>query len=906
MLRADTLKLLLMHALIISPTRNSGRVTSPVLNLMFLTGSLVVAEKSTPQPKQQSMVAQYLDLETTTSFDMMLDPMDVNALKHVEVGPMNKETDLSSSSGGNEVSRTSFVDMDKSRQGNVSGLRETGESAEEKTDSNSPWNFTDFQENEQASEQLGDVMPLQTLEFDQTEWSEEDSLDSDGLVPENTSNSSRPGVMFRRPLLTDVTNKSASGVLSMHATRMHVPEENATGSLSLERRASESLPFNRTNVPVFIDETAAGDLLSIGARKSTTFRAEMMGNSILKAANATKRVDESSLSYSTTVKTNTDVKDAEFDSVTTRSSQSCAHRCTDDTNFPCSCDETCVVHKTCCADFAQTCAGLFRRAVTKFNHLLFASVRCDVLSSVIMVESCPSPSHSEDNDPAEADTEHFEAILSSGVLYDKNPSEDHEADSLSEILSNAPVTDYETGITYANVSIYECSTRRNDISGSNQASDGRAGVWQTQIGTSNDYFQNKLSNILRKLDLSTYSYIPPTTYPAWAGSLCFSNWTLACISRMSGRLDSSGLTCNTSVSEYYRLRHLLPTFPLPDQRNGHVACAMCLADFQKTSGKAHRYLIDGPKIFPSKTDIPGVFEYSLHKDEGVRLEEAIPWLRWRCSIPDDAPTQVESDQCEVLQCDKLYLLMPSGDCKKAAEAEFAIQEDLVFEGKTCRLDPKAFAEAVTCYLQTFHDLKASNKPARSYRENRTSTNGADTTGQKFIVIRMEMYFEADDVESKILDLAVTTDMYLRFYTAMLIFAQNYCSKNGEKAEGTGQENNLLTRKADSASNSIRTKNTHTADIGMDLAEMPAGFIFHICINILKLNGNLIDDFNCEYTSKYYTTPLDNEIAGVYSELGDLKCLLEAGLRSGSKGFKPSAQLLSMYCFGLVLVLFQIH
>ena len=73
-------------------------------------------------------------------------------------------------------------------------------------------------------------------------------------------------------------------------------------------------------------------------------------------------------------------------------SVSCEQRCGESTNYPCSCDKKCLVHKTCCEDMAHACPALFRLAVTKFDWLLSAAVRCDAITSVFTVESCPQRS----------------------------------------------------------------------------------------------------------------------------------------------------------------------------------------------------------------------------------------------------------------------------------------------------------------------------------------------------------------------------------------------------------------------------------------------------------------------------------------------------------------------------------
>ncbi|RUS72427.1 hypothetical protein EGW08_019806 [Elysia chlorotica] len=781
--------------------------------------------------------------------------------------------------------KTPVIGVDEKLQRNATELMETRASEVVMTDS--PWNLTGYQgaqigpteaNSNQTIGQLGKVKSPHTLEIHQTGRHIKDSAKAHSIPSEDALKIYKNYEKTEIPLVSRVTNTSSSGMLSLDTTWMPRTENMTKGSPTFERMVKRSLSSNRTKNDS--TESAEGDFLSL-------------------ITNTTERVGESLQTYDATGTTRADKTDADLQSlVTPRNPQSCAHRCTDDTNFPCSCDEKCVVYKTCCADFAQTCAGLFRRAVTKFRNLLFVSVRCDALTSVIVVESCP-PTSPEEMHPSDIEGIDLEAILSTGVSYDKlSPSEDESLDtySLSGILSNAPVTDYETGIIYANTSIYECNTG-NTISGSSQSSDDIKGTWKTQIGTFSEEFENKVSNTQAKLDFSTYSFVPPTTHPAAAGSLCFSNWTLTCIAQMSSRLGLGLVTCNTSVNEYYRLRSVFPTLPLPDLHTSHLVCAICLADFQKLTGNGHRFFIHGFKTLMSISDVPGYVEYSF-QENSVRFEKPIPWSKWRCSIPDKAITQ-NYGQCTTLQCNSLFLLLPNGECKKAAATEIAIQEDLLFKGKLCRLDPAAFANAAKCYLDGFHGLKMSSKPLRSYRDTRTSRPANFTTNRNLIIIKMEMYFKTAAFDTEIWNLQTG---YFRFFAAMMIFAQNYCSKNE-----TAQD---ISSKAVTASPPIDIESTDIATLwpigtNVTATDVLSCFIFSYCFNIHDANVNLFNDLDCEITSEIRTPSSYIQVGEMFSEVLDLQCLGESYDVSDlvSKGCKVFSQHITMHCFALLLFLF---
>ncbi|GFR81024.1 hypothetical protein ElyMa_002329900 [Elysia marginata] len=212
---------------------------------------------------------------------------------------------------------------------------------------------------------------------------------------------------------------------------------------------------------------------------------------------------------------------------------SCYLRCGEDNNYPCSCAEKCVVNLNCCEDFADKCPALLDLALSNFDHLLFASVRCDDRLAVFMVDLCPSIFH-EDRRPSRENNTYSDNIPSVIASQQNTKAEKtYNVSSIQGVLSNAPFTDCATGIVYANVSIYECNRRTPQ----NNFTRGKGVTWLTYFETKNNTIPRTVTTLQDQLDLESYSYIPPESHPIISGSMCYNKWTVSCISRLSDRAE---------------------------------------------------------------------------------------------------------------------------------------------------------------------------------------------------------------------------------------------------------------------------------------------------------------------------------------------------------------------------------
>ena len=541
-----------------------------------------------------------------------------------------------------------------------------------------------------------------------------------------------------------------------------------------------------------------------------------------------------------------------------RHAVSCKQRCGEDISFPCSCNEKCVVYKTCCEDLRETCSELYTNALAKFATLVSASIRCDPMSMVFTVDTCP-PVSSEKVNPLKTDAS-FSQTVSSTIPFSQSTKNDNSKKMFSvlEILVNAPVTDYETGIIFANITIYECNKREN-YSNSTQTWANPVGAWQAQLGT-----PVTMTPAEQEMDFSAFSYVPSDSHPSTAGSLCYNQKVLFCITELSKDLEIPQPTCNLSVSEYYETRLDLVRITEFDQSWAQRdICAICLAQYQSSSDRDNRFFPSGLKVLTSLDENPVFVVFDLHKD-WRQLNRPIPWWSWTCRIPDQTSTGADRE-CRVLQCDERFLLTPDGLCRKAMEAEFAIQQDIMFKGRICKINPNSFAEITKCYLLAISKVTATNKPFRSYQTYMARQNIT------LITIRMEMYIDAEQYEDSIVDLY---RMHETFFPTLSVFVQHYCSlettlhheKNSRSIlpSQITSDTNFLKKPEREKTTSFKTNDIETKDISVD-------FFYSYCFQIRNIDTSLHDTIGCDWSSELYTSALvrvDGRTAGAI----ELECL----------------------------------
>ncbi|GFS16573.1 hypothetical protein ElyMa_003218000 [Elysia marginata] len=548
---------------------------------------------------------------------------------------------------------------------------------------------------------------------------------------------------------------------------------------------------------------------------------------------------------------------------TTRSSTSCNQRCGEDASFPCSCDEKCVVHKTCCHDLEETCPVLYKQAVTKFEHLLSASVRCDAISVVLMVQSCPVYAEEIVGDLKEDAIDKVTQNRSPVIKRSRGVNQRKNVNTIQNILTNAPVTDFGTGIIYANASIYECNKREKTLYAP-QASANLTGTWKTQIGT---LFKNiHVADIKEELHLSTYSYIPPQSHRVTSKSLCYNQRTLSCIANLSASFGIHDIMCNTSVSEYYNIRKDFLSLPYSDERVRENICDVCMAEFQSAPGAGDRFFLSGFRVLMSLSATPAKVVYDLH-EELRGLRQTNPWWSWTC----DDNVDPADPSCRVLKCDPRFLFTEDGLCRRLVEAEFSIQEEILYNGMVFKMDVEVFVGFIKCFMKTFCKVLPTEKPYRTYRlyHARTGTN--------LTAVRLEMYFNLTDLEYRpvLFDFVGKFDA---FYASMLFFTQNHCSlkQDIERKTPPAKDNSSLPISdgvLDVRGASImKGKDIFSITEKSTMAQMLEKFVFIMCLQLVSMDSDLTDDITCDEWSEYMHFTTDATMKSLLSKTKDSECI----------------------------------
>ncbi|GFS22242.1 carbohydrate sulfotransferase [Elysia marginata] len=619
---------------------------------------------------------------------------------------------------------------------------------------------------------------------------------------------------------------------------------------------------------------------------------------------------------------------------TSRNAASCIQRCGEDNYYPCSCNEKCLVHKTCCEDLAQACPEVYHRALGRFGHLLSSSVRCDPVSDVLMVNSCPSEIDQREvlpgtgnppRNPVQGQSFPKEALHRTGkplenslgdqisfklaqhgtgnplrkTLQDQSsateilqgtenpprnsPSKTAQKQSSMtnrplnaiDILSNAPVTDYATGIIFANARIFQCN-KQLDYHGMTVA----PGTWKTHVGSSDEAknsIETHRDRVDQVVDLSSYSYSPPRSHPVSAGSVCFNDSVRSCIDKMSTKLGLHQLTCYKSVTDYHKERKTIK-LANPDPQD---ICAWCLSEYQSSLENPFRYNLYGYglKVLMSLSPNPSQVVYALHYDS-QRLRNPFPWLAWTCNVPENT-TSVSNTQtaCRVLKCQKLFQITPDGFCRKLVEIEIFIQDGFLFEQEMCWIEPDAFFELIACFLREFYELKATSKPYRLFRVHQNSWN------KNMTVVRMEVYYDASQFEDLFFYLYSKDEMSL----ALLYFIKHFCLRNklsmtaGDSDTIMNQGNVSLSPNIDQINSHEALANTLWTSLVSDFTipqkdfekaiNSPAIIIFGYCFQFGTERGFLAETLHCDSSRVSILTNASSvKIADQVSQTADRKCI----------------------------------
>ncbi|GFO47670.1 hypothetical protein PoB_007417500 [Plakobranchus ocellatus] len=456
--------------------------------------------------------------------------------------------------------------------------------------------------------------------------------------------------------------------------------------------------------------------------------------------------------------------------------ESCYQRCGDVASFPCSCEVRCVVHNNCCKDLAQTCPTLYNLALHKFRHLHQAAVRCDEVEAIFVIDSCPRK-----------EKRFGKRTLDSGsspvnISEQKRSSQNSASQYIDnfalilDIAQAAPVTDINTGITYANSSIYECN-KLLTYNLSAQSENSAKRTWSVGLGSLESSVPSSLSEFQQKIDLMRFSYIPPSLQPSLSGVMCYNEKVLSCISRLSKSM-ANHVTCNVSAREYYEIQTSRYPFTFTKAPLEAQTCAWCVFEYRHEKYFNNRYPANGFRISAFMSDSTGKVVFD-HRERSQRL--LLPWSSWACEASSPPTTKETKSACQVLKCDTNFVLTPEGECKRMAFVGLALQTSFELGNKRCNVNIPAFLVSAQCYLQTFYRLRSLEEPSK------ISTSFDEERQVNITTVGMTMYMEESSYETGFMALLTLSQT---IYTATDFFGERLCFTAEEMARLNLMEANV--------------------------------------------------------------------------------------------------------------------
>ncbi|KAH9489506.1 hypothetical protein Btru_046906 [Bulinus truncatus] len=131
---------------------------------------------------------------------------------------------------------------------------------------------------------------------------------------------------------------------------------------------------------------------------------------------------------------------------------SCKNKCGRWNLLPCSCDLKCLVYSNCCEDFMEECPETARKSIVKFAGLIRAKTKC--VFDTFVLKSCPKERKSVNVSNVKT-RDQQRSLDNSNVPFAMNENKGNYP--LSKIMNSIPVSDLTTGLTFANLSVYDCN-----------------------------------------------------------------------------------------------------------------------------------------------------------------------------------------------------------------------------------------------------------------------------------------------------------------------------------------------------------------------------------------------------------------------------------------------------------------
>ncbi|GFN99698.1 hypothetical protein PoB_002620400 [Plakobranchus ocellatus] len=398
----------------------------------------------------------------------------------------------------------------------------------------------------------------------------------------------------------------------------------------------------------------------------------------------------------------------------------CQGRCGEKISFPCSCSATCFLYDTCCDNMAQDCPRILNEGRAKFSHIRTADITCSNYP-IYIIETCPR-SAKENDGQKDIDTAsvmgnvlgkentslglknrflpHVGTTLKTEVLNDFNSTDSvkfrvNTKSSIAQILiaalSNAPVTDSVTGVTFINRTIYDC----------HKMPESTALPWPMRL---NYTFLNptKLEDFHFVQELNEYQ--PDFNLITFKAHQC-----QKVIKKTCNRTANFGTLTEIFLKECEKRTAVVWSLPQSYYRN--IFCALCSDGRHITEYRLfrpHHLAFKGPELhILMSLSHPNVISVKANNAFASGTHARLSWSTVKCSIQNEKSLELISDRedsesdsrtlCSVTCHHTSFLVRSDGHCKADHEALLALADDGL--APLCPAAIAGMARFVVCSLK---------------------------------------------------------------------------------------------------------------------------------------------------------------------------------------------------------------
>ncbi|GFN99332.1 hypothetical protein PoB_002583800 [Plakobranchus ocellatus] len=438
----------------------------------------------------------------------------------------------------------------------------------------------------------------------------------------------------------------------------------------------------------------------------------------------------------------------------------CEGHCGERHSFPCACSPTCVIYGTCCDNIAEHCPHIWEEGRTRFDHILTAEFICDK-DSLHKIISCPRPVKNDfdeksvqwvqflrtnlKGEKAGVDSENrlssdiTGTLNSLGVVGENStrpaePEKDSKTPILQRLrmaLSNVPVTDSDTGLTFINKDIYAC----------NNMPESTALPWSVSLE-----YQFKSPTSLEDFDhgQALNNFQPEFNQEIFKAHICLLHIIDTCERRAGFEqfYEEYADKCKESFEVVFAKA---PPHSLYRNR----FCAYC------NQGRHDEFLpLQNNRVDFKQPDFRVVFSLSEMNTMVFRLGKSsnamagfvrLPWSQAECSVPENMPSasfsgpsntgvsQLERQpECSATCHDPSFTVRSDGICKAEHEVLLAVADDGL--PPLCTAALTGLAQFLSCGLKS----EVENLRDADFGSHSVSVVFDSSTNRKLYVVKMNI------------------------------------------------------------------------------------------------------------------------------------------------------------------------